>query len=99
MRVGVSKQSVEAVLRCFGLCLDLKRVIVCLAYIAEQRNDLERVIRRHIRRAIGVATDRVVSYRATRSRTCGVEVITGHQDVGAAGTGIAGGQYKIADQL
>ena len=29
----------------------------------------------------------------------GVEVITGHQDVRTARSGIAGGQYKVADQL
>src|ERR1700733_25189 len=99
MRVGVGKQSVEAVLRCLGLCLDLKRVIVCLAYIAEQRNHLEWCERRYIRRATGKATERIGSDGAACIRTSGVEVITGHQDVRTARSGIARGQYKVADQL
>src|SRR5271154_2757955 len=99
MRVGVSKQSVETVLRCLRLCLDLKRVIVCLAYIAEQRNDLESVVGRYVWHAVGKATERVVSDRAASIRTSGVEVIPSHQDVRATGTGIASGQHKVADQL
>src|ERR1700733_1093416 len=99
MRVGVGKESVEAVLRCLGLCLDLKRVIACVAHIAEQQNGVERAIGWHVRRTIGKATERITCYPAARRRTSSVEVIPGYQDVRAAGTGIAGGQYKVADQL
>src|ERR1700735_2863565 len=99
MRIRISQQSVETVLRCLGLCLDLKRVIVCLAYIAEQRNGLEWGKRRYVWRAVGKTPQRVVGYRTARGRTVGVEVITGHQDVRATGTRVACGQHKVADQL
>src|SRR5271154_4669422 len=99
MRPGVRKQAVETVLRRLGLQLDLKRVIVCRAHVAEERDGVVGAIGWHVRRATGKATECVVSDGTARRWASCVQVIARHQNVRTAGTGIAFGQYKVADQL